>query len=264
MHRVQFLKDTATADLSDAPERTLVVYRDGFGYSPPPCHGAEYMEFLEYREKYPALEPEMIVVVGINRMITPSNRCDMVNEYLQTMTPNIPKVSIDNAPFIGEPWRLWWHYDVANIEKWGVSYSYAIETEWKKWFYREQSTCRLDAENIGLFLTDTVSDLEPLSVRFSFSEPTADDEAWYKEAKTAVFNQHNTPKMWINNLLKLCNRRYDLKISLDTYRAGIARQHSIFDQDHIELPDHGVYRFVAEENIRRMAIYNEVISFERR
>ena len=84
--KVQFLKDTASARIQ-APPNSLVLFRDGFSYGLPPVDGAEYMEFLEYRTKYQALDPALIVVVGLNRIITPSNRCDMVNEYLQTMTP---------------------------------------------------------------------------------------------------------------------------------------------------------------------------------
>src|SRR6056297_1138287 len=103
MKRVQFLKDTACAQI-DAPEKTLVVYREGFGHVPPAIPGAEYIEFSEYKIRYTTFAPEMIVLVGLNRMINPGNRCDMVNEYLQTMTNHTPKVSIDTEPYLGEPW----------------------------------------------------------------------------------------------------------------------------------------------------------------
>lgn len=260
MRKIQFLRDTGTADL-DLPDRSVILYREGFGYRVPNVTGAEYMEWLDFKTRYTTMTPEMFVVVGLNRIITPSNRCDLVNEYLQTMTPNIPKICVDTAPWIGEPWRLWWHYSIAAAGRWGVSYSYAIETEWKKWFYRETPDCRLSGENIRMFISDTISDLDPLSVSFEFVEPGGDDEAWYAEVKAEIFERHATPKMWINALLRAANARYGLDLAVDTYRNAAP---DLFGPQKIVVPDIGVYRFVAEENIRRAKIYNEVISYERR
>lgn len=46
--------------------------------------------------------------------------------------------------------------------------------------------------------------------------------------------------------------RYDLNVSLDSYRTS----------EHFVVPDLGVYRFVVEENLRRMATYNRVVLYE--
>jgi len=249
--KVQFLKDTSKARLTELPPGTLIIYRDGFGYRIPQVQGMEYIEFLAYRNRYMLFNPPAIVVIGLNRIITPSNRCDMVNEYLQTMTPNIPKVCIDTAPFIGEPWRLWFHYSIAGCGRFNVNYSYAIETEWKKWFYREVPDCRLSRANIRLFLSDTISDLEPLRSSFELVEITSHHEEWYRKAKDHVFAKYDTPKLLVNNLLKLSNDHFGMDVSYDSYLENRA----------MRLPDVGVYRFMAEENERRMGIYNEVISY---
>jgi hypothetical protein len=182
----------------------------------------------------------------------PSNRCDFINEYLQTMTPNTPKICIDNAPFIGEPWRLWFHYSIANCGHFKITYSYAIETEWQHWFYRNQNDCRLASNNIRLFISDTVSDLDRLTTKFEFHEVSKSDDLWYSQAKEAMFNKYNTPKLWVNNLLKLANKHFDIQFSYDSF----------LDSKQFVLPDIGVYRFVAEEAKRRMNIYNEVVSYE--
>ncbi len=262
---VQFLKDTSTAIIEEPPGNTLVIYRDGFGYKLPEIPGAEYMEFLEYKNKYTLFEPELIVVIGLNRIITPSNRCDMVNEYLQTMTPNIKKICIDTDPFIGEPWRLWFHYSIANCGSFGITYSFAIETEWEHWFYRDTPDCRLSRDNIRLFISDTISDIEPFQTVFEFTEVSADEEAWYQQAKEAVFAKRDTPKLIINDLLKTANAHYDLDLSFDSFRNRSGAAPSLF-QDQTPgkfiVPDIGIYRFVVEENIRRMGIYNEVVSYE--
>jgi len=251
--RVQFLRDTACPYLPELPAGTLVLYRDGFGYGIPDIKGAEYMEFRAYKARYTALTPPFIVVVGLNRIITPSNRCEMVNEYLQTMTKSIPKICLDTKPFIGEPWRLWYHYSISNVGKFNVPHSYAFETEWKKWFYRDQNDCRLSGPNIRLLLADTISDLDCLTTKFELYEMNADDDAWYQAAKDDVFARYATPKLLINSLLSLANRRYGIKISYDSFLGNGV----------VSAPNLGVYRFVIEESERRMKIYNEVIRYGR-
>lgn len=249
--RVQFLKNTSAVKTDNLPTKTLVIFRDGFGYQLPRIPGAEFIEFLEYKNKYMLFEPEFIIVIGLNRIITPSNRCDMVNEYLQTMTPNIPKICIDNAPFIGEPWRLWFHYSIANCGRFNITYSFAIETEWEKWFYRDVPDCRLSRDNIRLAISDTISDIEPMRSSFEFFDIFPLDEDYYVNAKKHVFDKYDTPKMLINNLLKLANKHFGIDLSYDSY----------LENKIIKLPDIGIYRFVAEENERRRDIYNEVIKY---
>ena len=248
-YKVQFLKDTSKMIIRGYPKNTLLIYRDGFGYELPKLSGVEYLEFLEYKKKYPILKPEFIIVIGLNRIITPSNRCDMVNEYLQTMSMHTPKICIDTAPFIGEPWRLWFHYSVANCNRFNITYSYAIETEWESWFYRDVPDSRLAGENIKQYLSHTYSDLEPLRAQFTFRKVEKEDLDWYAEVKSTVFEKYGSPKLLINNLLKQANIHYSMKLTFDSYRSGGCT----------ELPDLRVFRFVVEENMRRLKIYNEVI-----
>lgn len=260
---VQFLKDTSTAIIKDLPKSILVIYRDGFGYKLPRIPGAEYIEFMEYKKKYTLFQPELIIVIGLNRIITPANRCEMVNEYLQTMTPNIRKICIDTDPFIGEPWRLWFHYSIANCGNFGITYSYAIETEWEHWFYRDTQDCRLSRDNVRMFISDTMSDIEPYQTIFDFTEVSAAEEEWYRQAKKKVFSRRDTPKLIINDLLNITNRHFGLDISFNSFRVRPGERITLFDtSEAITVPDVGIYRFVIEENIRRMGIYNTVISYE--
>lgn len=248
---VQFLKDTSTAIIDSVPSNALVIFRDGFEYQLPNIPGAEFIEFLEYKNKYTLLNPEFIVVIGLNRIITPGNRCDMVNEYLQTMTPNVPKICIDTAPFIGEPWRLWFHYSIAHCGQFNITYSYAIETEWEKWFYRDAIDCRLSRDNIRLFISDTISDMEPLKSSFEFFDVSANEEDWYSNIKKHIFENYDTPKLLINNLLKQTNKHFNIDLSFNSYR----------EDKEISLPDVGIYRFIVEENERRRDIFNKVVKY---
>jgi hypothetical protein len=200
----------------------------------------------KYRGLYQELEAEKIVLIGLNRMIVPSNRCDFIHDYLTTLTPNVPKIVIDTAPFIGEPWRLFFHFLFSNTNKFGAAYSYPIEGEWQKWFYRDVNDCRLSGDNIKLFINSTYTDLERLTTTYAFYEPTDSQVEWYNEVKAHVFAKHSSPKMWITGLLGECNKHFGLKFDYDSYLKGM----------EFKLPDLKVYRFVAEEAQRRQDIYN--------
>lgn len=242
--KIQFLKDTSKAIISGYPENTLLVCHEM--YTPPKLDGVQYVEWQRFKVTYSEYNPNLIILVGLNRMINPATRCDRINDYLQILTPNIAKMSIDSAPFIGEPWRFWYHYSVAFSSFMGVNYSYPIEGEWQKWFYRETNECRLQADNLKLFITNTYCDLPKLKTRFDFYDPSDPQTEWYAEAKTHTFAKYNTPKLLITNLLKLANDHFQLDINFDSYLKNVS----------FKLPELGIYRFMAEENQRRLEIYN--------
>jgi hypothetical protein len=245
--KIQFLQDTSSAFVGDNPEDTFLIYREG--YALPQLTGVEYMDFNVFKTRYSELHFNKLILVGLNRIITPTNRCDMVNDFIQTMTSHVEKVSIDSQPFIGEPWRLWYHYDVTNKGKFKFPHGYATETEWKKWFYRDVTTSLFSGENIGLYISDTYSDLNPFNTRFDFTEVSPSDMEFYLNVKKDVFEKYDSPKMLINNLLKHCNKHFNINITFDTFRTN----------DYFCVPDLPIYQFMVEENKRRMDTYNAVI-----
>lgn len=244
--RVQFVKKLSDAVLPTFATDTYVVHHKD--YLPPdvPCKGK--LEFEQFRRVYPNLHANMFIFYGLNKIITPSNRTDFVFEYLFTLSTDIPKVSIDLLPFIGEPWRLWFHYGLCRCGNFGTPYSYAIETEWKHWFYRETTDSRFEASNLGICLDETYSNLDPLGYRADFEDVDADTLVWYDEVKKHVFEKYDTPKLLISNVLKLCNAKFKLKYGVDSYLEG-----------HMKLPDLPIYRFIDEECRRRASIYNKVV-----
>lgn len=227
---------------------SVVVYHEMYGR--PEIESKQLIEWQKYRGTYQEVDAQHIVLVGLNRMIVPSNRCDFVHEYLTTLTPNIPKAVIDTAPFIGEPWRLFFHYLFSNTNRFGYKYSYPIEGEWLKWFLRETPDCRLSGDNVGLFTAGTYTDLVRLKTSFEFYEPAQEQVEWYDNIKAHIIKKYTTPKLWVSNLLGEANKKFCLRLSYDSYLSGGV--HSV--------PDLGVYRFMVEENKRRMDIYNRFTS----
>lgn len=247
--RIQFLKNLSDCKIPKLPEDTYVIYKDG--YDVPDISGVRgSVEFEEFKKIYQNIHANMFIILGLNRIITPSNRCDFIFEHLFTLSTDIEKMSIDYMPFIGEPWRLWFHYGLCQCGKFGIPYSYSIETEWKHWFYKDTNDSRFNPENIGICIDETYSNLDELEHIAAFREPTNDDLEWYAEAKAFVFDKYNTPKLLINNLLKLSNKRFEIKYTFDSY----------LNDEEYTLPELNIYKFVHEENIRRLGVYNKVVS----
>lgn len=248
--KVQFLKDTSKAIIPELKGTTLVIYRDG--YRMPIIEGAEYIDFEKYKIGYTNYHPDNIIMVGTNRIFVPAIRCELVFEYLQTMTAHINKISIDTAPFIGEPWRLWFHYSLAYGTWLGYNYSYVVETDWQHWFYRESDDSVISAANIAGKLQEVHSDLPTLATEFEFYTPDAMLLQYYNEVKQFAFNKYATPKQIIQLMLKELNKHLSIDFGFGSY----------LKNKKFLLPDFGIFHFVAEENQRRMDIYNTVISNE--
>lgn len=261
--KIQFVKNLNNCILPEIPTDTYVIYKEG--YDVPDIEKVDgKIEFEEFRNIYPNIHANMFIFFGFNRIMNPSNRTDFIFEYLFMMSTDIKKISVDYDPFIGEPWRLWFHYGLCNCGKFGVPYSYAYETEWKHWFYRKINDSRFESNNLEICITDTYSNLDYLKYNSKFYDPTNDDFKWYKEAKEFVFNKYDTPKLLINNLLKLANKRFKLDLDYDSYRKVKKEKQVGFlnkeeNKKEFLLPDLGVYKFIDEENKRRLGIYNKVI-----
>lgn len=248
-NKIFFVKNPESIVIDNLRGDTIVVNHPTYTKLPI-IKNARYMSLDEFKACYMTIHFVNLIVVGLNKIITPSNRCDMFNDFLQTMTRSKNKISIDTTPFVGEPWRAWYHFDVVGENKWGVPHGFAIETEWKKWFFRDVADCRFSANGIKSFKGDcVVSDLNPLAFEIKYNSVSEEEKKWYNEIKEIVICKFNTPKSMINSLLKECNEHFNLRYSMNSYMEGIK----------YTLPNLGVYRFVTEENERRKNIFNELI-----
>jgi hypothetical protein len=229
------------------PANTLIVKHD---YIKELQTKNKVIDWSEYKSKYLELESyNNLALIGISKMINPANRCQFINDYLSVMTRNKNKFIFDNKPFEGEPWRLFWNYQFANLddEIFKINYSYPIEDNYLKWFYREKNQSLFIPHVLGSSLKNYFyTELKAINFKVSFYDVTEEDLKNYEELKLLIKEKYYTPKLIINNLLKLCNNLFNVNINFNSY----------LEQDYLVLPDLKIYHFMAEENTRRKNIYN--------
>lgn len=245
---IRFSADTSKVEVPDEFQGhdVLMVYRDG--YDLPDIEVGERIEFAKFKGKYTSLTPRAMVLVGLNKIILPSNRCEMVFEFLQENSVSCKKFSIDRAPFVGEPWRFWFHYAMTGVNPWNFPHSYFVETLWSHWFFRDNDECNFDGAALRKLNLAAPSDLPKLETSFEFREPEVDEFERYEQAKEHAFTKHSTFKSIVNQMLK--------DVSLDKLSFDMYLQNQKF-----VVPDLRFFHFLKSENDRRMDIYNALIGY---
>lgn len=248
MRRAIFTKDVTNIDkyLPDMDkETTLVIHSDVLS----PVTKYNKVGFIEYSKSYDQYHIDNIIVVGMNRIRTPERRYDLVFPYMYNMNNFENKFTIDERPFNGEPWRVWYHYGFLYKEWLGTTYSNALESNYQHLFLRDTDYCTVNAENIANNIDGTWSDLEELDTSFEFYTPDPMLVEAYHSIKEWAFEKYSTPRQLIHTMARELNKHIGQKIDYETYLNGGV----------IRLPDFGVYRFIADENERRMGIYNAIV-----
>lgn len=248
MRRAIFTKDVVNIDkyLPDMDkETTLVIHSDVFS----PVTKYNKVGFIEYSKSYDQFNIDNIVIVGMNRIRTPERRYDLVFPYIYNMNNFENKFTIDERPFNGEPWRVWYHYGFLHKEWLGTTYSNALESNYQHLFLKESDESIVNAAEIMKYLDGTWSDLPLLDTKFEFYIPDILLVEAYNSIKEWAFDKYSTPKQLIQSMLRELNKHIGIKLDYETYLEGGV----------VKLPDFGIYRFVAEENERRMSIYNAIV-----
>jgi hypothetical protein len=74
--------------------------------------------------------PLTLVVCGLSTLVTPANRVKL-DPIWGWRRPGLRRISIDRLLFVGDPWRIWWHFSAVGQERWGFTDSFLAETRWK-------------------------------------------------------------------------------------------------------------------------------------
>lgn len=205
MDSIYFVRDTARLTL-ELPGKVLCLNHKSC--EPPHIDGADFLSFAAFHARYdkePALlDYDHVIFVGTNRIITPSNRTDPVFEVLFSGTRHIDKISVDNVPFLVQPWRAWFHFGITNTEYSVYDYSYKAESDWNKYL-------------------DGVSDYDPFSLEemIKWSRPSVqvnyekyfnwtvieiqvlpNVRAEYEDLKAELFETESGPKPVVQKLAR--------------------------------------------------------------
>jgi len=128
MARIYLTTRPFDAALLSDPDRAFAVVAPGYP-TPVGLPVVELATLLERREEWLGA-PGTMVVVGLSRLMTPSNRVKL-GQVLLRPRPHLHRISVDEVLFVSEPWRMWWHFYAVGAERWGFTDSFLAETRWK-------------------------------------------------------------------------------------------------------------------------------------
>jgi len=247
MKKLFYIKNISNFDylLPDLTGDTLVVYSDILKIDTK----FNKMKFSDYKLQYINLNVDNIIIVGMNRIRTDKDRQHNVFGFLYTYSNFINKFIIDEKPFNKEPWRLWYHHGFIERNWLNASNSFPIQLKYEKWFERDIEDCYISAKNMINFKQYVYSDLPLLSTQFIIYEPDNLFNEYYSDIKNIAFEKYETPGLIIQFMTKTINKHLSINIDYDSYLSN-----NIY-----KLPNVGLYRFIIEENKRRMDIYNTLI-----
>lgn len=72
-----------------------------------------------------------LIAVGLNRIITPSNRARVGALLLKPRKGLVRKISVDATLFVAEPWRAYFHFGFTRQRYKEFTYSYLAESRWR-------------------------------------------------------------------------------------------------------------------------------------
>jgi hypothetical protein len=245
MNSFFILKDPTRFDhlLPDLPpDNTLVVHVDVWEVQTK----YQSVKWSVFKQSFVSYEQENLIIVGMNRIRTDASRYDLVYSHIYKLKNYQYKAIIDDRPFYGEPWRLWYIYGFLFHTWIAGENSFALQVDWNHWFERNRPDCLIAPDNLRKHITNTFSDAELLTTRFQFRQPDIFENQKYHDVKAEAFRKYDTHKNIIQFMLK------NLPIGI-TYESYLSNQ-------TFTMPDWPISRFMVEENERRMNIYNTVIN----
>jgi len=123
--------DTGDVRLDVGTGALCVCHRD---YRPPQTASqCEHMVWEDFRHA-PLRHihgRSILVVVGLSRILTPSNRV-ILGQILLRPLPGVARLLVDHTLFVAEPWRLDWFFRSIGRPYYGLDSSFLAETRWRQ------------------------------------------------------------------------------------------------------------------------------------
>ncbi len=186
----------------DAGSAPVCVYHKA--YAPPDIPGARYVEFKAFAAapRHHLQDSDGLVWVGLSRSISPSNRTQPVWETVFNLSRGLPKWSIDRVAFVGEPWRLWFHFGLVGATYREYTYSYLAESHWRAWRDGRRESDPFSVEEVarwggGVIRSDGG---HVVTLDIQTVETTPEVKVRYAALKAQAFEEERTPTAIIRRL----------------------------------------------------------------
>jgi hypothetical protein len=188
------------------------------------------------------------VVVGLSRIITPSNRVK-VGQVLMRPIDGVRRISVDRTMFISEPWRLFWHFSCIRQPYQELTDSYLAETRYKQSLdgFREDpfSLAEIKAYSDGKIQAHG----HPFFESFEVTRVPVSQE-WhrrYAAEKASAFDEEHTPSAIIKRL-EAVSREALKDRKIPTPSRLFANRHPVAIQSDLKVDDFlvGRLRYLVE------------------
>jgi len=195
---------------------------------------------------------ELLVVCGlVSRLCTPSNRVRL-GQFLTEPWWGPPRVSVDTHLFVGDPWRMWWHWGCAGKPFANYYTSYRLESDWKRYVETGAGNpCAI--ERIVEFGAGVVQHrggfrFGRVDIRFEQLSSQAHEE--YAAEKERAFAEEKTVAAILRRLAAFAGRLYPERV--------VPRDLFEFRNHEIRVTDLGVDTYLAGRIREAVALTNAV------
>ena len=234
---IHLTADTAI-HLPELGRDTLVITHRSYA---PPITGpsSRHMSWDQFIEAPRAAMSgcKTMVIVGLNRIITPANRTK-VGSYLLRPIPGLSRISIDHTLFIGEPWRAWWHFGAVGAPFQEYTYSFLAESHWKA----AQDGVRADPFSVEEIIEAGRGVIrahgDPFHHEMQIDRTALDPKthAAYQELKALAFEEEHTPKAIVSRLAGFAQEAMPTR-SIPTLTRVFNSRHPVIRQTDLAVDD---------------------------
>jgi hypothetical protein len=204
---IHLANDTSRVKLDVGPEAICVRHHE---YAEPMTReGCGHVLWADFVDRWRGLVhgKTTLIVVGISRIITPANRV-RVGQILMRPIEGVRRISVDRTLFVGEPWRMFWHFSCIRLPYQDLTDSFLAENRWRQ----AQEGRREDPFSLEKVVAGAAGhvwshdrehfsgftiDVQPVSSR---------GHEEYQEAKARSFEEEHTPAAIIGRLSALAKR----------------------------------------------------------
>ncbi len=237
----------------DLPGTTLCVHHRAYTW--PQISGATYRRWDEVSERIETYSQgfDNLVMVGLNRIVTPANRTQVMPVLARL--PN-RKISVDTTLFVGQPWRLMFHAVFFRRPFGDYSYSFLAESHHKAYLdgFREDSPFSLERIvewGDGFVVSDHPAYWHAINV--AVVEMSAETHAAYQAEKVLAFEEEAGPNPVIRRLARFAQDSCPTRSLPDLVR-GMYASRTL----SVTLTDLAVDRYLWSQQERDVLLINAI------